>query len=131
MNPVSVLLVDDDDAFTYFATRFLQKCCADEVVVVGTAENGEEALSEARRLLPDVILLDMRMPGLTGTEVIPLLREALSGVGIIATSLLETTPYRRAALAAGADDFICKDRIDTDLLLTIQRVALQRASMNP
>ncbi len=73
-----------------------------------------------------MILLDLRMPGLSGIDVLPDLRKAVAEAGLIAMSLIEATPYRRAALAAGADEFICKDKIDTDLLPAIRRVAYAR-----
>lgn len=77
MGPISVLVVDDNPTFRRAVTRFLEEDCQGEVVVVGAVGKGEEALAQAQRLQPQVILLDLRMPGLSGLEVIPLLRKAL------------------------------------------------------
>ena len=121
MKPISVLLVDDNPAFLRIVTRFLQE--HDDVVVVGVAGGGEEALALAQDLKPDIVLIDLAMPGLSGLETIPRLRAVLPEVGIIALTVLDTNGYREAALAASADDFVPKATLDTDLLPAIRRVA--------
>ncbi len=121
MKPISVLLVDDNPAFLRIVTRFLQQ--HDDVVVVGAAGGGEEALALAQDLQPDIVLIDLAMPGLSGLETIPRLRAMLPKVGIIALTVLDTNSYRQAALEAGANDFVPKASLNTDLLLAIRRVA--------
>jgi CheY-like chemotaxis protein len=121
MEPISVLLVDDNPTFLRVAARFLQ--AHEGVNVVGTANGGQEALAKAQDLRPQVILLDLAMPDLPGLQAIPRLRELLPQTGIIALTLLDTSGYRQAALSAGADDFIPKAALNTDLLPAIQRVA--------
>jgi DNA-binding NarL/FixJ family response regulator len=121
MNPVSVLLVDDNPLFLRIATQFLQQY--GDVVVLGVADGGKECLLQAKRLQPQVVLLDLSMPDLPGLEVIPRLRAAQPQVGIIVLTMLDTNGYRQAALAAGADDFISKANMADDLLPAIQRVA--------
>jgi DNA-binding NarL/FixJ family response regulator len=121
MKPISVLFADDNPAFLRIATRFLQQY--DDIVVVGAAGGGEEALALAQELQPDIVVMDLAMPGLSGLEAIPRLRAVLPGVGIIALTVLDTNGYREAALAAGADDFVAKASLDTDLVLAIRRLA--------
>jgi DNA-binding NarL/FixJ family response regulator len=121
MNPVSVLLVDDSPIFLRIATQFLQQY--GDVVVLGVADGGKECLLQAKRLQPQVVLLDLSMPDLPGLEVIPRLRAVQPQVGIIILTMLDTNGYRQAALAAGADDFISKANMADDLLPAIQRVA--------
>jgi DNA-binding NarL/FixJ family response regulator len=128
MDPVSVLLVDDNPAFLRILTRFFREHCQNEVMVVGTAGRGEAGLALARSLRPHVILLDLRMPGLCGLETIPLLRSMLPDVGIIVLTLWDANGYREAALAAGADDLLSKFVVNTDLLPAIRRVARSKAS---
>lgn len=123
MDPVTVLLVDDHQPWLDIVTRFLKEHCLNEVAVVGTARGAEDGLAHAQRLRPDVILLDLRMPGMSGLEAIPRLRRLVPGTGIIALTLLTPGPYRIATLAAGADGFVSKDTLYSDLLPTIQRVA--------
>jgi two-component system nitrate/nitrite response regulator NarL len=121
MEPISVLLVDDNPTFLRVAARFLQS--HEGVNVVGTANGGQEALTKTQTLRPQVILLDLAMPDLPGLQAIPRLRELSPQTGIIALTLLDTSGYRQAALSAGADDFIPKAALNTDLLPAIQRVA--------
>jgi DNA-binding NarL/FixJ family response regulator len=126
MKPISVLLVDDNPSFLRIATRFLEQ--HEDVVVVGAAGGGEEALALAQDLEPDIVLIDLAMPGLSGLETIPHLRAVLPGVGIIALTMLDTNSYWQAALAAGADGFVPKASLDTDLLPAMRRVAQADAS---
>jgi DNA-binding NarL/FixJ family response regulator len=120
MNSISVLLVDDNYAFVHIAARFLRAHRG--VRVAGSFSGGREALSGAQDLQPDVVLVDLAMPDFPGLEVIPRLREVLPGAGIIALTLLDADGYRQAALAAGADDFVSKATLGTDLLPAIWRV---------
>lgn len=123
MNRVAVLLVDDSAVFLDAATQFLQDHCAEEVNVVGTASGGNRAIVQAEALRPQVVVLDLRMPGMTGLEMIPRLRTLLPEVRIVMLTQLEARGYREAALAAGADEFVSKARMDSDLPPAIRRVA--------
>jgi DNA-binding NarL/FixJ family response regulator len=113
--------VDDNPSFLRIATRFLEQ--HDDVVVVGAAGGGEEALALAQELRPDIVLIDLAMPSLSGLETIPRLRAMLPAVGIIALTMLDTNSYRQAALAAHANHFVPKASLDTDLLPAIRQVA--------
>jgi two-component system invasion response regulator UvrY len=117
---VCVLLVDDHEPFLRAAADFLQR--QHELAVVGLLHGGEEALAQAQSLRPQVILIDLNMPGLNGLETISRMRVMLPEVGIIALTLLDPKVYRQAALAAGADDFVAKANLTTDLLPAIRRV---------
>lgn len=119
MRPISVLLVDDNPAFLRIATRLLE--AHDDVVVVGAVCGNEEALAQTEELQPDIILIDISMPN-PGWEIIPRLRAVLPKVGIIALTLIGTDGYRQAVMEAGADDFVPKVAMGTDLLPAIQRV---------
>jgi DNA-binding NarL/FixJ family response regulator len=124
MKPISVLLVDDNLFFRRIAARFLE--AFDDVDLVGIADGGEGALAQAQALRPQVVLLDLAMPDMSGLEVIPLLRSLLPQVGIVALTLQNTDGYREAAFAAGADDFVPKSVMNTTLLPVIRRVAQAR-----
>ena len=128
MKPVRALLVDDSPTFLRIAVRYLCETCRDEVAVVGTACGGEEALTQARALRPQLILLDLMMPRPSGLEVIPRLRALLPHVCIVALTLLDTSSYRRAALAAGADAFVAKATMETDLLPAVRQAIETRSS---
>ena len=126
MPPISLLLVDDNPRFLQVLTRVLHVRFSDEVVIVGTAGGGMEALVQAQNLRPQVILLDLVMPGLGGLSAIPRLRSMMPDVGIIVLTVLDAKGYREAALAAGADDFVGKASLYTDLFPAIQRLTQGR-----
>lgn len=120
--PTTLLLVDDNPTFLRILKSYLDENYLEEVLVVGTASDGNEALAKATELRPDVILLDLAMPGLTGLNAIPHLRRLMPEVGIIVLTVLSTNGYREAAIAAGADEFVPKANLNTDLLPAIRRV---------
>ena len=124
MKPVRVLLVDDNPTFLRIATRYLHETCQDQMMVAGTASDGEQALALAQHLQPQLVLLDLMMPPPNGLDMIPRLRACLPDVCIVVLTLLDTSSYRGAALAAGADAFVAKAAMSTDLLPTVQQ-ALQ------
>ena len=126
MKPISILLVDDNPTFLGIVERFLH--AEEGVTVVGTVESGEEALTLVHRLRPDIVLTDLAMPKVSGMETILRMRAAWPKIGIIALTLLDTVGYRQAALTAGADDFVAKDALNTELLPTIRRVVETKQS---
>ncbi|MDE3091112.1 MAG: response regulator transcription factor [Chloroflexota bacterium] len=119
---ISVLLVDDNPVFLRVEKMFVEQYCQNEVVVVGVATSSEEALRQAQDLQPQLVLLDMEMPGMNDLQVIPHLKKILPQARIIMLALLDNHGYREAALAAGADDFVAKGSMSTDLLPAILRV---------
>lgn len=124
--PTSILLVDDNPTFLRFATQFLREHCTREVAVVGTATGGPAAVARAGDLRPEAIVIDLAMPGMSGLEAIARLRESHPGIGIVALTQMEPAEYREAALAAGADEFVTKAMLSTDLLPAIQRARQRR-----
>jgi len=124
MEPVSVLLVDDNPTFLRVAERFLQGY--EDVTVAGLAVGGKEGLEQACALQPKIVLVDLAMPDLPGLETIRCLRRLAPGLGIIALTIMDTEGYRHAALAAGADRFVTKASLSTDLLPAIRALAINR-----
>ena len=104
--PSTVLIVDDEPA----GRQTLEAVLEGEGYRLEMAENGYEALEKARTLLPDVILLDVMMPGITGYEVCKRIREddKLAEIPIIILTALDDRNSMLKALEAGADDFISK-----------------------
>lgn len=127
MAPVSVLLVDDNPTFLHILSEFLDE--EENILVVGQARSGEDALVKAKETQPQVILLDLAMPGLSGLDTIPRLRHMMPDTRIIALTVLDTNGYREAARAAGADEFIAKSDLNIELFPAIYRV--MRSRMNP
>jgi CheY-like chemotaxis protein len=123
MESISVLLVDDNTTFLRVTTQFLESYQDTNMVVIGTANRGEDALEQVESLQPQVILIDLAMPGMPGLEAIPHLRRRMPDVGIIALTMMDTGGFRQAALDAGADEFIPKANMRTELLPAITRLA--------
>jgi DNA-binding NarL/FixJ family response regulator len=121
MDKIRLLLVDDSITFLDIAASVLSD--HENLIIVGTAQNGDEALSLAADLHPDVVLFDVNMPGLSGVETTPHLRQILPGAGIIILSFQNSDIYKGAALVAGADDFIPKDTLAYSLIPAIHRVS--------
>jgi CheY-like chemotaxis protein len=120
MEPISVMLIDDNAGFLRATTQFLE--AQKDITVVGTAESGAEALEKIQSLQPQVILVDLAMPGMPGLETIPYLRQMVPQAGIIALTVMNTNSFRKAALDAGADHFIPKPALRVSLLPTIRKV---------
>jgi len=118
---LSILLVDDNPGFLRILANFLEKSSPGEIVIAGTALGGREGLTKAQALQPHLIVIDLAMPDLHGLAAIPQLRNMLPDTGIIALSLLDAGSYRDEALALGANEFISKAKLDTNLLPAILR----------
>jgi DNA-binding NarL/FixJ family response regulator len=120
MAPISVLLVDDNAFFLSLAVRFLAS--QGELRLAGSASSAADALDKAQSMRPDVILLDLNLPEISGLDLIPRLRGLIPRVKIIVLTLWEADGYRQAALSAGADEFVSKSRVNTHLVPAIRRV---------
>jgi two-component system response regulator NreC len=116
------ILVTDDHGVLRAALRALLTDEAD-MEVVGEAADGAEALRMAADLHPDVMLLDITMPGLTGIEVARVLHEAQPEVRVLVLTVHEDEHLVREALQAGASGYIIKRAFDTELLNAIRAVA--------
>src|SRR6266536_5405604 len=101
-----VLIVDDE----YIGRETLQSVLEGEGYELEMAENGMQAIEKAKKLLPDVILLDVMMPGMTGFEVCQRIRNdpEIAEIPIIVLTALDDRESLLNALKAGADDFISK-----------------------
>jgi DNA-binding response OmpR family regulator len=117
----NVLVVDDDEEIRASLRRGLSL----EGYRVTLAADGEEALRQARERLPDLVVLDVMMPGLDGLEVARRLRAADDTLPIILLTARDAVPDRVAGLESGADDYLVKPFAFEELLARI-RVQLRR-----
>lgn len=117
----SVLLVDDDPVFLGLTKRLLETQYGDKVDVVGIACSGEESLMLARLLSPEVVLMDLNMPGMGGLGTIPLLRILFPNTRIIALTHDDGVQARRLVLNAGGYDLIPKSNLKKQLMPAIER----------
>ncbi|WP_395104602.1 response regulator [Actinomadura sp. SCN-SB] len=105
----------------------------DDIEVVGEAGDGEEAVAQARRLRPDVILMDVRMPGLDGLEATRRIAsdERLDGVRIVILTTFELDEYVFEALRGGAGGFLVKDTEPVELIRAVRAVAAGDGLLSP
>jgi len=116
----SRILIADDHAVLRAGLRMLLGAEPD-MVVVGEACDGQEALAQATALEPDIILLDLTMSGQDGLDVLPHLK-AISPARILVLTMHEDQAYLRQALQMGASGYVLKKAADTELLLAIRAV---------
>src|SRR5574342_618794 len=119
--PIKILVVDDERPIR----RYLNASLGNRYTIL-EAENGEEALHAAAINHPDVILLDLGLPDMDGTDVTRRLRE-WTDVPVIVISVRDSEQDKVAALDAGADDYLTKPFGTSELLARI-RVALRRSN---
>ena len=117
---ISIVLVDDQ-ATVRRGLRMRLTMEAD-VEVVGEAGSGEAALRLVRSLSPDVVLMDVEMPGMDGIDATAALRAAAPQVAVVILSLYDDAGTRARAREAGAAAFVAKHQAKTTLLTTIRRV---------
>lgn len=118
---IRVLLADDHSLVRKGFRRLLE----DEpgIQVVGEARDGSEAVDLARKLRPDVIVMDMAMPGLNGNQATMEILKFLPGVGVVILSMYEEANYVRNAMRAGARGYLLKNASDVDLAAAIRSIA--------
>jgi len=127
LNQPRVLLADDRVMVLERVRSLLQA----NFQVVGTANNGEDLVSEAMRLRPDVIVLDITMPILTGIEAAHKLREAQSCSKIIFLTVHAEPEFMDACFAEGALGYVTKWRLRTDLVPAINEALFGRRFISP
>jgi DNA-binding NarL/FixJ family response regulator len=113
------ILIADDHAIVRDGLRQLLNSEAD-MEVTGEAEDGREALKKVKTLRPDVVLLDIAMPRLSGLEVITLIREASTGTQVVVLSMHAKETYVQQTLASGAIGYVLKASPSTDILEAIR-----------
>ena len=120
MNKVNILLVDDHELFRSGLRRILQD--RDDLVVMDEAASGEEALVKVRKNLPDLVLMDINMPGLGGMETIRRLQRMHPELPVIVVTILNDDPFPRRLLDAGARGFVTKGDSADELFTAIDTV---------
>jgi DNA-binding NarL/FixJ family response regulator len=118
--PVNVLLVDDHPMLMLVMKRFLARM--DSLILVGEAESGQEALRMVEELQPDVMVLDIRLPDMSGFEVAHEVARRFPNVKIIMVSAQLDPATARKALASGARGVIPKDQFFEELSPAIDKL---------
>jgi DNA-binding NarL/FixJ family response regulator len=124
------ILVADDHAITRSGLQTLL-AGVEDVEIVGEARNGEEAIELAASLQPDVILMDLRMPGVNGVEATRRIHRASPSIGILVLTVFEDDTSVFPAIRAGARGYLLKDTEQDELLRAIRTVAGGGAIFSP
>ncbi|MEU5915266.1 response regulator transcription factor [Streptomyces sp. NPDC047141] len=126
---VRVLLVDDEELLRLAFGMILR--AEPDMEPVGEAADGAEAVELARRLGPDVVLMDVRMPGTDGIEATRRLRREVPGTRVLVLTTFDLDAYAFEALRAGASGFLLKNSRPEELLGAIRDVARGDAVVSP
>ena len=118
--PIRVLLVDDHALFRSGIRALLQRHA--EFTVVGEAADGVEGIKRCKQHKPDVVLLDLHMPGMSGVETLQLMQQDFPGMAVIMLTVSEESEDLALAMRAGARGYLIKN-IETDYLLRAIRRA--------
>ena len=118
-----VLLVDDSEIMLTCAKAALRPGCT----VVGAVKDGQQALEAARTLHPDVIVLDISMPGMTGLEVASCLRAEGSTAAVVFLTVHDDEDFVVAAKKAGGIGYVVKLRLAADLLVAVEEARAGRS----
>jgi len=126
---ISVLLVDDQPLLRMGFQLILEG--EDDLVVVGEASNGADALAAVAELAPDVVLMDVRMPVMDGIEATAKISASDSAARIIILTTFDLDEYAFAGLQAGASAFLLKDVAPAELVNAVRLVASGDAVVAP
>jgi DNA-binding NarL/FixJ family response regulator len=126
---ISVLLADDQPLLRRGFRMILE--AEDGVTVAGEAGDGAEAVELAHRVRPDVVLMDIRMPGTDGIEATRRITAAEPGVRVLVLTTFDLDEYAFGALRAGASGFLLKDVRPHELVAAVRTVASGDAVVSP
>jgi DNA-binding NarL/FixJ family response regulator len=128
MDCIDILIADDHPMFRFgLRTRLSAE---PDMTIVGEASTGEQAVELAAELLPDVLLMDLQMPGLNGIEATRRLREVCPGVGVLVITMFDDDSVF-AAMQAGARGYLLKGSDAEETVRAIHAVANGEAIFSP
>jgi DNA-binding NarL/FixJ family response regulator len=119
---IRALVVDDDVRFRRRLKQFLAS--VPFVDVIGEAATGQEAVARGLELKPDLVLMDVRMPGMNGVNATRRLKDELPQTKVIVLSVYDLQEYKDAALASGASDYVVKKSMVKGLIPAIRRACM-------
>ena len=129
MEPIRILIADDHTLFRE-GLRSLLASVAD-AEAIGEAATGQEAIDQAMALQPDVVLMDIQMPGINGIEATRRIVATSPHIGVIVVTMFEDDDSVFAAMRAGARGYVLKGADQEEMLRTIRSVARGEALFGP
>ena len=126
---IKVLVVDDHDLVRMGITRMLNDVSG--LTIVGEANSGESAIAQARALKPDVVLMDVRMPGIGGLEATRKLVQYDRSIKVIAVTACDEEPFPSRLMQAGAAGYVTKGAPLEEMVNAIRKVAAGQRHISP
>jgi two-component system response regulator NreC len=127
--PIRVILVDDHAVVRSGLRRVLE--AGSDIEVVGEASNVRDAVFEVRAQKPDVIVMDVVMPGTSGIEGTPLVLHEAPDAKVLVLSMQDDPRYVREAFAQGASGYVLKEAADTEVVEAVRQVAGGQQYLHP
>ncbi len=127
--PKKILIVDDFPIFRDGLHALISN--VSHLDVIGEAKNGDIAVQQARQLKPDIILMDLTMPVMNGTEAIRIIKQRQPAIMIIVLTEQKSHDYVQAAFEAGANGYVLKDDTSDSLLTAISSVLAGQVYITP
>lgn len=129
MTMLKVLLVEDHDIVRQGVKALLDE--EPDITIVGETGDGSEALLLTQKLRPDIVLMDLSLPGLGGIEATRQIRERLPDVRVVVLSMYDSEEYVFRVLRAGASGYVLKQSTSTELVLALHAVAGGSTFLSP
>ena len=129
MERIKVLIADDHRVVREGLAAILKT--KENIVVAGEAQDGQEAVEKARSLLPDVVLMDVSMPRMTGVEATRQLKREFPHMGIIALTMYDEQQYIFDLVRAGATGYLLKDTDSAQIVAAIRAVYRGESLIHP
>jgi len=126
---IQVILADDHAVVRQGIRRFLED--APDISVVAEVEDGAEAIRMTQTLQPDVVVLDIRMPKVSGVEATRRIKENFPGIRVLALTAYDDDPYVFALLQAGADGYVLKTASADELIQAVRTVHRGESALSP
>lgn len=127
--PINVLIADDHVFYREGVRALLSN--SPEITVIGEANNGDEVIAKAAELHPDVILMDLKMPGMNGIEATRRIIQQQAKMGILVITMFDDDDSVFAAMRAGARGYLLKDADKDELVRAIVAVKKGEAIFSP
>lgn len=126
---ISVVLAEDHAIIREGLRALIEK--ESDMEVIGEAENGLQAVQQARQLRPDIVIMDVSMPELNGIEATRQIKAAGGNTRVVALSVHDKPEYVMDMIKAGASGYLLKDCVSSELVHAIRRVAVNESYLSP
>ena len=129
MEKFSIILADDHRMFRHGIRRILEE--EENVLVIGEADDGLELINILKKITPNLVILDVSMPNLRGTEAVKEIKLLNSKIKILILSMYRHEEYVKFAFSSGADGYLLKEDADTELLNSIAMIRQGKTYLSP